>query len=163
MTRTVACVILSLALMPLQARTDFSGTWIYDSSSFTDAGRGRGTALAKLLGDEVTITQTDKEMRLVIRLSGATIPAVYAIDGSESRNLSSERGKPDVTVTSKASWEDGKLIVRSTSASDVNGATVTTETKRVFWIDAAGNLVLERSGTPVSEVPATRSVYRRKL
>jgi hypothetical protein len=84
------------------------------------------------------------------------------LDGSESRNLSSERGKPDVTVTSKATWEDGKLIVRSTSTTDVNGTSVTTETKRVFWIDADGNLILERSGTPVSEVPATRSIYKRK-
>jgi hypothetical protein len=155
-------VLLSLILQSPQTRADFSGTWVYVSSSFSEPGRGRGSAIAKLLGDEVTITQTDKEMRMAIRLAGATIDAVYMLDGSDAHNLSSEPGKPDVTVTSLSTWEQGKLIVRSTSTSDVNGTTVTTESKRVFWIDPSGNLILERSGTPAIEVPATRSVYRRK-
>jgi hypothetical protein len=51
--------------------------------------------------------------------------------------------------------------VRSTSTSEVQGRPVTTETKRAFWIDPDGNLILDRSGTPVSEVPASRSVYKK--
>ena len=50
----------------------------------------------------------------------------------------------------------------ASSTSEVNGTPVTTETKRVFWLDTDGNLILDRSGTPASEVPTMRSVYRRK-
>jgi hypothetical protein len=31
----------------------------------------------------------------------------------------------------------------------------------VIWIDKAGDLIIERSGTPATQVTPSRSVYRR--
>jgi hypothetical protein len=156
-----AGVLIFMAVLSWQTRPDFSGTWTFDEARSTQHVPG-GVVIAKLLGDEVTIRQDASQMRLTIRIRSSSVEAIYALDGSESRNLSSEGGgKPDVTVTSRASWEGGTLVVRSTSTSEIQGKAVTTETKRVFSIDSDGNLILDRSGTPISEVPASRSVYKR--
>jgi len=157
----VFAVIALVGMLAPQTRTDFSGTWAFDEAR-SQTRPGGHVVIAKLLGDEVTIRQDLKEMRQTIRLGSATVEAVYALDGSESRNLSPEgAGKPDVPVTSRASWEEGRLVIRSTSTSEVQGRTITTETTRVLWIDAGGKLILDRSGTPTSEVPTSRSVYTR--
>ena len=37
----------------------------------------------------------------------------------------------------------------------------TIETRRVLWLDKDGTLVIERTGTPASEVTPSRSVYTR--
>ena len=52
-------------------------------------------------------------------------------------------------------------MIVSTSAAVVKGQDVTIETRRVIWLDGAGNLIIERTGTPASEVTPSRSVYRR--
>jgi hypothetical protein len=154
--------VILLVLWQVQARTDFSGTWTFDEARSSQTRPGGHVVIAKLLGDEVTIRQDAKEMRLAIRIGSATVEAAYTLDGSESRNPSSEGGgKPDVVVTSRATWEDGRLVIRSTSTAEVEGKAITTETKRVLWIDATGRLILDRSGTPESEVASSRSVYTR--
>ena len=157
-----AMTLLCLAMSPAQARPDFSGTWTFDGARSSQTLPGGGVIIAKLLGDEVTIQQDAGRMSLAIRIGSRRVDAVYALDGSESRNPSSEGGgKPDVDVISRASWEDGKLVIVSTSTSDVQCRSIAVETKRVLWIDGEGRLILDRSGTPVSEVPTSRSVYAR--
>jgi hypothetical protein len=158
------CIAVALACLvpPAQARPDFSGTWVFDEPSSTQRLPGGRVLVAKLLGDEVTIAQSAKELTLAIRIGTVGVDAVYALDGSESQNLSSEGGgAPDVTVTSRAAWEYNALVIRSTSTSEVQGRPVVTETIRRMWIDAAGRLILDRSGTPASDVPTSRSVYTR--
>src|SRR6185295_14538904 len=154
--------VLGSTQTPTQAPINFSGTWVFDEARSSQKQPGGHLIIAKLLGDEVTIRQDQARLRLTIHIGPSTVDAEYTLDGSESRNLSSEgRGKPDVTVTSRATWEDGKLVIRSTSTTEVQGTAVTTETKRVLWIDADGSLILDRTGTPATEVPASRSVYRK--
>jgi len=160
----VVHLLLIAALVVAQSAPvrDFSGTWSFDEARSTQTLPGGRKVIAKLLGDEVTIRQSPSEMQLSIRIGEAHVDAVYALDGSASLNQSSEgSGRPDVTVMSRAAWEDGKLVIRSTSTTEALGRPVTTETRRVFWIDSDGSLILDRSGTPASEVPTSRSVYHR--
>src|SRR6185436_8871151 len=147
-------LLLLTVLGPQQAPINFSGTWAFDEARSSQKQPGGHLVIAKLLGDEVTIRQDQSVMRLAIRIGPSTVDAEYALDGSESRNLSSEGGgKPDVTVISRATWEDGKLVIRSSSTSEAQGRAVTTETKRVLSVDADGSLILDRTGTPASEIP----------
>jgi len=142
-------------------RVDFSGTWVFDEAASSRHEPNGHVVIAKLLGDEVTIQQDERTLRLAISMAGAHVDVSYTLDGSESRNTSPDPAG-DVVVTSKAVWQDGKLVIRSSSPSTVNGQPVLTETTRVMWLDADGALILDRSGTPATEVPTTRSVYRRK-
>jgi hypothetical protein len=64
-------------------------------------------------------------------------------------------------VTSRASVKADRLVISSTSTSDEKGKPVTIETTRVLWIDNAGDLIIERSGTPERLVTRSRSVYTR--
>jgi hypothetical protein len=52
-------------------------------------------------------------------------------------------------------------VIVSTSTAIVKGQDVTIETRRVLWLDGGGNLIIERTGTPASEVTPSRSVYTR--
>ena len=52
-------------------------------------------------------------------------------------------------------------MIVSTSTATVKGQILTIETRRVLWIDRDGNLIIERTGTPASEVTPSRSVYTR--
>jgi len=85
------------------------------------------------------------------------VVAVYDLSGADSENVS----PGDIRVTSRASWEGTKLVIDSTSEGTDQGKPVTVATKRTIWIDAQGDLIVERSGTPASVVTASRSVYRR--
>ena len=107
-----AFVLLQIVAATSQTRPDFSGKWIFDEARSSQTLPGGRQVIAKLLGDEVTIRQDARELRLAIRIGGGAVGAVYALDGSESRNQSSEGGgKPDVTVTSRASWQQGRLVI----------------------------------------------------
>jgi len=70
-------------------------------------------------------------------------------------------GRGDIPVTSRASWSGDTLVIVSTSASSAKGEDLTIETRRVVRLDADGNLIIERTGTPASEVTPSRSVYTR--
>jgi hypothetical protein len=135
-----ASVILSLwlAWLPginaeVQTRPDFSGRWTFDQARSAKPWNGR-IVIAPILGDECVATQ----------------------DG-ESRNLS----PGDIPVTSRTLWNGVRLVIASTSAATVKGQDITIETRRVLRLDAEGNLIIERTGTPASEVTPSRSVYTR--
>jgi hypothetical protein len=113
-----------------------------------------------MLGDRVMVAQDAATLKFSITFMGAQVLAEYKLDGSASTNISSDGGK-DVPVISHVSWEGDKLIIMSTSTSDVKGAQVTIETKRVIWIDDKGGLIVDRSGTPLTEVTPSRSVYKK--
>ena len=73
-----------------------------------------------------------------------------ALNG-ESKNVS----PGDITVISRAGWKDGRLTIDSTSESTEGGKLVTVKTTRVLWIDKAGDLIVERTGTPASVVTSS--------
>ena len=147
-------------IAPAKATPDFSGTWEFDQAKSAQPGPDGQVMLAAVFGDEFTARQDATSLSLAIKAGTLRVDAVYKLDGSESRNMSpGPSGQLDVEVMSRASWEVGKLVITSHSVSSIAGRNVPIETRRVLWIDAAGNLIIERTGTPASQVQASRSVY----
>jgi hypothetical protein len=138
-----------------QARPDFSGSWTFDRARSAQPWNGR-IVIAPTLGDQCVVTQDARSLRLAITVGGQKVMAVYNFEG-ESHNLS----PGDIPVTSRTSWDKDRLVIVSASAATVRGQNVTIETRRVMWLDLAGNLIIERTGTPASEVTPSRSVYTR--
>ena len=157
-----ACLVLSLWLASLaavnpqpQTRPDFSGRWTFDRAQSVQPWNGR-IVIAPILGDDCVMTQDATSLKLAITVGGQKVMAVYNFEG-ESRNMS----PGDIPVTSRTSWDGDGLVIVSTSAAIVKGQDVTIETRRVMRLDVDGNLIIERTGTPASEVTPSRSVYTR--
>jgi hypothetical protein len=150
---SIACLATFSA--QAQTRPDFSGSWRFDRARSAEPWNGR-IVIAAILGDQCDATQDAASLKLAITVGGQKVTAVYNFDG-ESRNLS----PGDIPVTSRTSWDGARLVIVSTSAAVVKGEDVTIETRRVIWLDGAGNLIIERTGTPASEVTPSRSVYTR--
>lgn len=129
--------------------------WKFDRARSAEPWNGR-IVIGALLGDECVVTQDRTALTLDITVGGQKIRAVYNFSG-DSRNLS----PGDIPVTSHTSWEGDKLVIASTSSSNTRGEAVTVESRRVLWLDANRNLIIERTGTPASEVTPSRSVYTR--
>lgn len=110
-----------------------------------------------MLGDGFVALQKGTSLTLRISFQGALVVAVYDLTGAETENVS----PGDISVKSRASWQDDRLVIDSTSDVLDQGKPVTVRTRRVIWIDEAGDLIIERSGTPASQVTSSRSVYRR--
>jgi hypothetical protein len=158
MTLTSLCLVLALtAAAPVQARPDLSGTWVFDQQKTMQPGPDGKIVLAAMLGERVVVQQTDAAITLRITFQGDVVVAVYDLTGAESKNVS----PGDITVISRAAWKDGRLVIDSTSESVEAGKPVTVKTTRVMWIDKAGDLIVERSGSPASAVTTSRSVYVR--
>ena len=130
------------------ARPNFSGNWVLAD--------GRPA----LLGDKFTATQDEKTLTLDITLGALPRPVrvVYNLDGSESRNLnpSLTPGVADEPIFSKVSWDGSKLVILTRGTALVNGKP--TESKRVLWIDAKGQLAIERTSPGALAIV---SAYRR--
>ena len=113
--------------------------------------------LTAMLGDEFVALQNRTSLTLRISFQGDLVVAVYDLTGKETENTS----PGDISVKSRASWQGDRLVIDSTSEGVEDGKPVTIRTRRVMWLDPAGDLILERSGTPATQVTASRSVYRR--
>ena len=153
-------LIALLSLMvdaPVQARPDCSGRWTFDQQKTMEPGPDGRIVLAAMLGDEFVALQDQRSLTLRITVQGQIVVAVYDLTGRESVNIS----PGDIEVRSRATWRNGKLEIESISAGTDAGKPISLRTKRVLWIDAAGDLIVLRSGTPASAVTASRSVYRK--
>jgi hypothetical protein len=155
--RTIALLAILLIASAAQTRPGLSGTWTFDQEKSMKPGPDGRVVLAPMLGDDVVVLHQESSITFRISFQGQTIVAVYDLRGAESENLS----PGDIKVKSRASWSDSRLVIDSTSAGEEAGNPITISTKRVIWIDKAGDLIVERSGTPASQVTASRSVYRR--
>lgn len=165
----VALVCLGIAQSPAaparQASSpgtpDFSGTWTFDRARSSQPGPDGRIVIAPILGDECVVHQDRTALTLKIRAGMLNVTAVYSFEG-ESRNLSpAGPGEADAVVTSRVSWDGDRLVILSSSTSVVGGREMRIETKRVIWLDERHDLIIERTGTPASEVTPSRSVYRR--
>ena len=137
---------------------DFSGSWKFDQpKSMRQAGPDGRVVLAAMLGEEFVATQDSAALTLVITSAGQKLKATYKLDGTESVNVS----PGDIPVKSRASWDGDRLVIRSTSKTTEKGAPITIESKRVIWLSASGDLIIERTGTPASAVTPSRSVYSK--
>jgi hypothetical protein len=153
----IAWLLLTGAGAAAQERPNLSGTWTFDQEKSMKPGPDGRVVLAAMLGEEFVALQTSTSLTLRITFQGDLVVAVYDLTGKESENLS----PGDIKVTSRASWAGEKLVIESTSAGTADGKPVTIATKRIIWIDETGDLIVERSGTPASQVTPSRSVYRR--
>lgn len=149
--------LIGIAAISAQAQTrpDFSGTWTFDRGRSAEPWNGR-IVISPILGDECVATQDATALKLSITVGNQNVTAVYNFAG-ESRNIS----PGDIPVSSRVSWEGDKLVIVSTSATNLKGQDVSIETRRVLYIDGRGNLIVERTGTPATEVTPSRSVYTR--
>src|SRR5687767_14579237 len=153
----LALVCVLLAPAGAQTPTDFSGTWTLDAEKTMQPGPDGRIVLAPMLGERVVVQQTPTAITLRITARGDVVVAVYDLTGAESRNVS----PGDIQVVSRAAWKDDRLVIESTSDSVDKGKAITIRTMRVLWIDKAGDLIVERTGTPAGAVTPSRSVYRR--
>jgi hypothetical protein len=152
-----ALMCLLLAPAAAQTPTDFSGTWNLDAEKTLKPGPDGRIVLAPMLGERVVVQQNPTSITMRISVDGDVVVAVYDLTGADSKNIS----PGDVTVISRASWKDDRLIIESSSDAVEQGKPITIRTTRVLWIDKAGDLIVERTGTPASAVTPSRSVYRR--
>lgn len=158
MTLLTLALTCSLAAgVSLQTRPDLSGTWLFDQEKTMQPGPDGKIVLAAMLGDRVVVQQAATSITLRITFQGDVVVAVYDLTGAESTNVS----PGDITVASRASWKDSRLVIDSTSESIDGGKLVTVKTTRTMWIDKAGDLIVERTGSPASVVTPSRSVYTR--
>ena len=150
-------ILALIAAVPTQAAPDLSGTWIFDQEKTMQPGADGRVVLAAMLGERVVIQQTSTSITLRITFQGDVVVAVYDLTGAESKNVS----PGDITVLSRAATKDGRLVIDSTSESIEAGKPLTIRTTRTMWIDKAGDLIVERTGSPASVVTPSRSVYTR--
>jgi hypothetical protein len=150
-------LLLLTAGLAAQERPDFSGTWTFDQQKSMKPDANGRIVLAAMLGDEFAALQDADALTLRISFQGDLVVAVYDLHGKETENTS----PGDITVRSRAEWQGQRLVIESTSDGIEGGKPLTIRTRRVLWIDADGDLILERTGTPASQVTPSRSVYRR--
>jgi hypothetical protein len=149
---------------------NFSGKWVIDQPATIEAAKAGNLNGTIIFGESFVATQTDKSITLDISAGGLAVTAIYALDGSESKNTSPPNvtGGAPIVVTATARWDGNKLVITSTSQSpggpsrgDLNGM-ITVKSTRTMWIDEKGRLVIERAGTPPTVVPPSTSVYVKR-
>ena len=154
---TLLAVLNGALVQSETRRPDFSGSWAFDAQKTMSPDKDGRVVLAAMLGQEFTAIQNAASLTLRILTNAQLVVAVYDLTGRSSENVS----PGDIVVTSRAKWDGDRLLISSTSTSEEKGKRVTVETIRTLSIDRAGDLIIERTGTPKSLVTPSRSVYRR--
>jgi hypothetical protein len=152
-------LLLFTAGLTAQSRPDFSGTWTFDQEKSMKPDASGRIVLAAMLGEEFVALQDASALTLRISFQRDLVVAVYDLHGRETENTS----PGDITVRSRTTWQGQRLAIESTSEGIEDGKPVTIRTRRVLWIDEDGDLILERTGTPASQVTPSRSIYRRTV
>ena len=167
LTLSVALGVVTAALAVSAqgtARPDFSGTWQFDAAATAADAKAANMAAGPIFGDSFVAEQTPAALTLKIAAGTLRVTAVYALDGSVSTNLSPGEAPnaPDIVVTSRATWDDRRLIITSSSQSPGKTEPIFVDSIRTMWLDANGRLVIQRTGTPAGVVPSSRSVYSKQ-
>jgi len=129
-TLQLGLFLLMAAPVYARAATDFSGTWVLDTS------RGENLGMVAAIKQTVVITQTPQKMILDVTSSFMgktnTRRVIYDLGGSSTANETA-MGVKSETV---ASWKDDRLVAVWTSAGAVSGSSVVrTETR---WLSEDG-------------------------
>jgi hypothetical protein len=139
-------VLVMLMIAPpalAQSKPSFSGRWRLIASSIAPEPNQNGRGGTGGFGEVFTIVQDDKALTVL-----STYPvvgeskAVYALDGSETRNPMTVGGITADRV-SRAKWDDASLVI-STTMSVLGRPTPMMQT---LSLDASGNLVIEARAT----------------
>jgi hypothetical protein len=139
-----AVVILALASAALaQSKPSFSGKWTLIPDSIAPEPNGNGRGGTGGFGQSFTIVQDDKALTVL-----STYPtvgeskAIYALDGSETRNPMTAAGTTADRV-SRVKWAGASLVISTTMS--IMGRSV--PTVQILSLDAAGHLVVEARET----------------
>ncbi len=174
-------LVLGIALLPIapgqaqgpKSRPDFSGTWVFDPDA-TDAVSSLERKGTNIFGASFVAHQDARSLTFDITIAQGAPPiqATYALDGSQTKNVSPPQtvGAAPIVVRATAKWLGDKLIIESRSRQPggrgARGATgptvVNVVSTRTIWLDQSGRLVIDRDGTPKPVVPSTRSVYKKQ-
>jgi hypothetical protein len=155
-----------------QTRTDFSGRWIaaQDGPAGPPASPPPTAGFGGGLGSDVTIIQTEATLTIErAQFSQYDIQPkmtfVYALDGSERRNLVNMGRGPQET-TSRATWQDGALQLTTTYRflDPASGQPATSELQQVFALERTDTLVVSATRSGMAGAPATtsRQTFTRK-
>jgi len=145
-------LVIALALfvsapvtLSAQARPDFSGKWILDTTS--------GPAPEGAV--ELTVKQDAKTLTLTRRQGDQTTTEIHNLDGTETRETIQALGGTRERV-SRATWDGNKLVINATLS--VDGKIL--QQNRVMSMEG-GNLVIEQIG-PAGGGPATiKRVFKK--
>lgn len=137
-----------------------TGTWVFDTAATSASIAGDKMSGAPIFGDLFFAEQTAATLTLRIAAGPLRVTAIYALDGSASKNMSP--GNPPIEVTSRSHWDGDRLVIVSHSESPGPSGPVPVDSTRTIFLDAKGHMVIERTGTPAEMVPASRGVYRKQ-
>lgn len=148
----VIAVAVGVGMSSAQGPPNLAGTWtlILETTAPAAApGRGAPDTAGSGWGREITITQDAAALTIeraqFSRYDMQTpLRFVYALDGSESRNVI-RMGRGPQEQTSRAAWKGAALVI-TTRHAPVNqpaARPLSSEVTHVFSLDASGNLVIE--------------------
>jgi len=169
----VSALALLVAAASAQTRPDFSGRWTVVPETLA-AGGGRGGPGAAVTigsgwGAEITINQ-DAATLAVERAQFSQYDMqppmrfVYALDGSQSRNVIN-MGRGPQEMISTAAWQDAALVITTMHRFEnpQNGQAMTSEVRQVLSLEAPGSLVVVTTRSAVLGGPSstTKQTYKK--
>jgi hypothetical protein len=167
-----AGALAMMTVAPAAQTPDFSGRWTAvanaapeatPSTPVPPAGFGSG------VGPDVTITQTPATLKIErAQFSQYDMQPmmvfVYALDGSDSRNVV-EMGRGAQETVSRASWQKDALVLHTTYRyqNPANAKPATSELRQVFTLEGPDTLVVTtvRGGSAGPEA-TSRQVYKKR-
>ena len=165
MSAVFGILLLAVALHAQETATpNLAGTWHFANDETVAAATAAKLIAGPIFGDEFVAEQSATVLTLKISAGSLRVTAIYALDGSVSKNTSPAAGPgaAAIEVTSRAHWDAGRLVITSSSQSPGPTGPVVVESTRTMWLDEQGRLVIDRTGTPASMVPSSRSVYAKQ-
>jgi hypothetical protein len=145
--RALAWVVSVVALATV-APTNFSGTWMTDSTPATaslapagtvSARGGSAAAPARPAGPiEERLAQTGERLTIERRSAGSRQKFIYRLDGTESVNVN---GRSTRTTTSR--WDGEALVTEGTESTSSAGASIVNRFREVRSIDNTGAMLVE--------------------
>ena len=168
--RLVIAVALLAPALPVHslradspAVPDFSGRWKFNDVKSANLARQSGGSVNAILGGECTIVQTPDTLTQYIVAGALKVEAAYRLDGKPSENQSpGPPGQGPILIVSTTQWMADVLHITTKSESVLNGVKVPVESLRRIWLTTAGDLAVERKGTPALVVSAGWAVYQRE-
>ena len=142
---TLSLIVMGLALAGIQAKTNFSGTWLLDKSrSDLSALTGMGADADKAQNATVTMVVTHEGTTLHVTRTlktpseETTQMQAYHTDGTPTNNVGPRGG----TIVSKASWEGDNLVIVSTRNMAILWKDVSIQGKTTWSLSADGTILL---------------------
>lgn len=154
----VAAAVIAVASVAFaQAKPDFSGTWMPDTSAAPAAGAGGGGTGGGggrgMGGGPMTVKHTADTLTTEVTRGENKFVTTYKLDGTESVNKAMMGQGAEVETKSVAKWDGAKLTI-TTKRPGQDGTMM--ESSQTWSLDG-GNLKIERTG---GRGPSTQ-VYKK--